>query len=108
MSPVLDAERRVNRGRKIVAQQQELVARLKKPWPAALELLKAYKRTLALFEETLAMYRLRYREVAKNAGVEGNAITSMSECEEARAIARLLEILRGAGYHCELTQETLH
>jgi hypothetical protein len=28
--------------------------------------------------------------------------------ERMRAVARILEILRGGGYHCELEQQTLH
>src|SRR5215472_10075333 len=54
---VSEAERRVDRGRQIVARQRELVAKLGEQFPIAVTLLKNFERSLALFEEVLATHQ---------------------------------------------------
>ena len=110
MFAVADAERRIDRGRQIVARQQEIVAKFGGGLPNSVELLKAYERTLAVLEEALAAHRLRHESTTGNAFVEQAAtVASMPDHEgQMCEVAHLVEIPREAGYHCELDHDTLH
>ena len=117
---VSEAERRVDRGRQIVARQRELVAKLGEQFPIAVTLLKSFERSLALFEEVLATRQRNEVSIARaeqalvvpttpNCLEEVDATGAKPDHQERmRAVARILEILREGGYHCELDQKTLH
>ena len=117
---VSEAERRVDRGRQIVARQRELVAKLGEQFPIAVTLLKSFERSLALFEEVLATHQRDEVSIARaeqalvvpttpNCLEEVDATgAKLDHQERMRAVARILEILREGGYHCELDQKTLH
>jgi uncharacterized protein (DUF1697 family) len=117
---VSEAERRVDRGRQIVARQRELVAKLGEQFPIAVTLLKSFERSLALFEEVLATHQRNEVSIARaeqalvvpttpNCLEEVDATgAKLDHQERMRAVARILEILREGGYHCELDQKTLH
>jgi hypothetical protein len=117
---VSEAERRVDRGRQIVARQRELVAKLGEQFPIAVTLLKNFERSLALFEEVLATHQRNEVPIARaeqalvvpttpNCLEEVDATgAKLDHQERMRAVARILEILREGGYHCELDQKTLH
>jgi hypothetical protein len=115
-----EAERRVDRGRQIVARQRELVAKLGEKFPIAVALLKNFEDLLALFEKNLATYQRNEVSIAgagqalvvpttPNCLEEADATgAKLDHQERMRAVARILEILREGGYHCELDQKTLH
>lgn len=124
--PVSEIQRRVDRGREIVARQRELAAKCGKRIPDAITLLQSFETTLALLEKTQAALKhsaaLR-AEAAK--AVHGDrtvpAVTIDSHLEpdepirskpayeeQASVVARIMEILREGGYHCELDRVTLH
>jgi hypothetical protein len=117
---VSEAERRVDRGRQIVARQRELVAKLGEQFPIAVTLLKNFERSLALFEEVLATHQRNEVSIARaeqalvapttpNCLAEADATgAKLDHQERMRAVARILEILREGGYQCELDQQTLH
>jgi hypothetical protein len=68
--------------------------------PIAVELLEVYERSLVLFENSTN----RQRQDAIIAST-----SAMQDHEkQMRKVARVLEILREAGYDCELAQGTLH
>ena len=98
---VAEAERRVDRGRQIVAQQRALVAKIGETVPIAVELLRAYETTLALLESALANRR-------QHEPGAGSTSPAQDHQAQRRDIARVMEILRGGGYDCELVQDTLH
>src|SRR5262245_10644235 len=110
---VAEAERRIDRGRQIVARQRELVEKVGAAVPVAVELLKAYETTLALLENTLANYQ-RHEPAVCNAEVLSSPIADAADNavrddeEQVREVAYLMEILRAGGYHCEHPQDTLH
>src|SRR5262245_55770190 len=110
---VAEAERRIDRGRQIIARQRELVAKVGAAVPVAVELLKAYETTLALLENTLANYQ-RHEPAVCNAEVLSSPVPDATDNpvpdddEPISEVVRLLEIFRAGGYHCELPQDTLH
>src|SRR5262245_27039372 len=121
-----EIEQRIDRGRQIVARQRELVARVGERIPSAVTLLKTFESTLALFERARAVLqrsqalraeagqavlsdRAAAATRAPNRSEPGEAICAKPDDEEKMsAIARIMEILREGGYHCELERETLH
>ena len=117
---VSEVERRVDRGRQIVARQRELVAKLGERFPIAVAILKNLEDLLAIFERDLATNQRNEVSIARaeqalvapttpNCLEEADATRAkLDHQERMRAVARVLEILRGAGYHCELDQKTLH
>jgi len=116
---VLKAERRVDRGRQIVARQRELVAKLGERFPIAVALLKNFEDLLAIFERDLATHQRKEVSIARaeqalvapttpNCLEEADVTAKLDHQERMRAVARILEILREGGYHCELDQQTLH
>jgi hypothetical protein len=117
-----ELERLVVRGREIVARQRELAAKLGNEFPIAGALLETYEKSLALFED----YR-RQEVLAKpvDEAVGGSSallVASYSNCpspddttvpkqdhqDRMRGVVLVMEILRDAGYQCELAKETLH
>src|SRR5262245_21975557 len=117
---VAEAERRIDRGRQIVAQQRELVAKVGAALPAAVALLKAFETTLALLENTLANYQ-RYKLITagtqlglRNSEMLSGPISEVANSPawdhegQMRDVARVLQILRAVGCDCKLTLDTLH
>ena len=114
---VSEAQRRVDRGRRIVAQQRELVGKVGKALPLAVSLLETCERTLALLEDGLANYQLMADSMQQTLCNSKTLVDSnpaevvgpqRDNEEQLRHVARILEILREGGYHCELAQDTLH
>jgi hypothetical protein len=117
---VSEAERRVHRGRQIVARQREFVAKFGEQVPIALALLKNFEDLLALFERTQALNEALAVE-AEQSVVNAAVAAPMARCHEPADpvaltldhqdqtcdIDHIMEILREAGYHCELLQENL-
>ena len=123
---VSEIEHHVDRARQIVARQRELVARVGERIPGAVTLLKTFESTLALFEKAQAV--LQYSQTLgaeveqavrsdgtvaaalfQNCAEPGDAIRAKPDDEEqVSALARIMEILREGGYHCELERVTLH
>jgi hypothetical protein len=120
LSPATEFERRVVRGRQIVARQRELAAKLGEDLPIAVALLAAYERSLALLENAYERSTVLTNTVDK--AVRGSRALLVANCpspadttgpgqdhqEGMRAVALIMEILREGGYHCELTKETMH
>ena len=121
---VSEIEHRVDWARQLVARQRELVTRVGERIPDAAALLKTFETTLGLFEKAQAVLQhsqtLRTRAGQTTCGdgtatpgldcpEPGEAIPAKLDYEEQMsAIARIMEILRDGGYHCELGGETLH
>ena len=117
-APGSEIEHRVDRARQLVARQRELVARVGEQIPNATALLKTFETTLALFEKAQAALQrsqtLRTEQAVHSDGTvtaapvpdcpePGDAIRVKPDYEEQMsAVARILEILREGGYHCEL------
>jgi hypothetical protein len=102
-----EAERRVTRGREIVARQRDVIAKVGEvpqavallkvgEVPQAVALLKTFEGLLALYEDILAAYQPAAGLLAESP-------------EEAnwRQVFRVMEILREGGYDCDL-QQTSH
>jgi hypothetical protein len=117
-----ELERRVVRGREIVARQRELAAKLGEDFPLAVKLLNEFERSLALLED------IQRREVLTNTvnkAVRGSGallVASIPICpspadiigpqpdyqDRMRDVALIMDILRDAGYRCELANDTVH
>src|SRR5215471_7309150 len=101
---VSEAERRLDRGRQIVARQRELVAKLGERSPIAVALLKIFERSLAIFEEVLATNQRNEVFIARaeqalvapttpNCLEEADATRAkLDHRERMRAVARVLDI----------------
>jgi hypothetical protein len=104
-----EAQRRVDRRRRIVAQQRELVAKIGDAFPIAGELLKLYEKSLALLESTLENHLRHEPDIGPPDPVlDGADDAAWDHEEQVRKVARLMEVLRQGGYHCELAQGTQH
>jgi hypothetical protein len=113
-------ERRIHRGRQIVARQRALVTKFGGEVPIALALLETFESSLAIFEKTLAARQrdevliARAEQAVRNSKAVLEA--PIPNClEPADAIGpkldytHIVKILREGGYDCELlAQETLH
>src|SRR5262245_41842558 len=123
LSAATELERRVVRGRQMVARQRELAAKLGEDLPVAVALLKTYERSLALLENAVQRSRVLADTVDRAVcGSSALLVASFPNClepggtsdpqrghqEQMRDVARLMEILRGGGYHCELAEKNLH
>ena len=121
-SRVSEMQRRVERGRQIVARQRELAAKFGEQSPIAVTLVKNFESCLAVFEEAQAGLQ-RNEALATEAEppvVSDKAVAAArtSNChepaaatgsmldyeEQMRTVARTVEILREGGHHCELEQ----
>lgn len=106
---ISEVERRVIRGRQIVARQRDLVAQLGGRLPMAVALLRNFETTLAISEERLAAdQRQRVVTVSSQPVIASPAATQLDDPADVRAVAHLMEILRQGGYACELAYDTLH
>jgi hypothetical protein len=121
MLSATELERRVVRGREIVARQRELAAKLGEDCPLAIKVLNQFERFLALLEDR------QRKEVLTNTvekAVRGSGallVASFPICPSPaditgpeppdhqgrmRRVALVMEILRDAGYQSELAKET--
>jgi hypothetical protein len=95
----------------MVARQRELAAALGDEFPVAAALLETYEWRLALLEETFQRRGSGASIVDSftNCDEPVDAINPMPDYEDQmHAVARVVEILREGGYHCEVAEETLH
>ena len=122
MLSATELERRVVRGREIVARQRELAAKLGEDCPLAVKVLNEFERFLALLEDR------QRREVFTNTvdksvrGAGALLVAPFPICpssadmfgpepdyqDRMRHVARIMDILRDAGYPCELAKDTMH
>jgi hypothetical protein len=93
----LEAARLAIRGREIVMRQRQVVAKCGDDIPIGSKLLKTFEQLLSLYEKIAATYP-PVTEIPIESAEEANW----------RKAARILEILREAGHHCEILQENLH
>ena len=121
LSATTELERRVVRGRQMVARQRELAVKLGEELPIAVALLKTYENSLALLENAVQRSRVLADTVDKAVcGSSALLVASFPSClepagttgpqrdhqEQMLDVSRLMEILRGGGYHCELADQT--
>jgi hypothetical protein len=123
MLSATELERRVVRGREIVARQRKLAAKLGENCPLAIKVLNEFERFLALLEDR------QRREVFTNTvdksvrGAGALLVAAFPICpsptditgpelpdyqDRMRRVALVMEILRDAGYHCELAKDSMH
>jgi hypothetical protein len=117
MLSATELERRVVRGREIVARQRELAAKLGEDCPLAVKVLNEFERFLALLEDR------QRREVLKAVpGFGALLVAPFPICpsstdmfgpepdyqDRMRHVARIMDVLRDAGYQCELAKDSLH
>ena len=117
-----ELERRVVRGRQIVARQQELAAKLGKEFPIALALVETFEKSLVLIEQHYQREVLATAVDGAVGGLSAPLAVSVPICfepdgttdpgrdyqQQMRDVARLMELLRNGGYRCELAEGTMH
>src|SRR5215475_3672888 len=105
-----EIELNVDRCRQIVSRQRELVAKFG-GWPIAAELLKTFEETLGILEQMATDRRsklhLGTEQPAPPKCLEpADAITERAAYQEQmRNVARVVELLRGGGYACDLLED---
>ena len=104
-----EQQRRVYRSRQIVARQRELVAKYGDRLPVAVALLETFERMRELFERMLDRSEppaVRAEQPAQPKSVEAAVVTEeMTHEGQMREVARIMEILRSGGYHCEPAED---
>ena len=101
----LHAERRVIRGRQIVARQREIASA--SGTPLSIALLETFEASLAVFEDNLTRH-LRDGGLCAEQLARPISQTVIDYQARSRRVASVMEILREGGYACELTQPILH
>ena len=96
-----ETRRRVERGRRIVARQRKLVAKAAGRLPMAVLLLEEYERSLALLEASLP-------NLPRQAAMSPGTSPPPDSANQSSDLVLVLEVLREAGYRCELLHGTLH